>query len=58
MTAPTIEQGLKDTLSPEEYTTMTTPHWGETYLAAMANHGDVDYVSIAFAADADQAAAC
>jgi hypothetical protein len=57
MTTPTIEPGLKGTLSPEEYTTKTTPHWGETYLSAMASYRDIDYVSIAFATDADKAAA-
>jgi hypothetical protein len=57
MGAPTIEQGLRGTLSPEEYTTETTPHWGPTYVAAMAAYGNMDYVSIAFATDADKAAA-
>jgi hypothetical protein len=57
MTTPTIEPGLKGTLSPEEYTTKTTPSWGETYLSAIAKYGDMDYVSIAFATDADKAAA-
>jgi hypothetical protein len=57
MTTPTIEPGLKGTLSPEEYTTRAMPHWGETYLPAMARYGNMDYVSIAFATDADKAAA-
>jgi hypothetical protein len=57
MTAPTIEQGLKGTLSPEEYTTKTTPHWGPTYDPATANYGNMDYVSVAYATDADKAAA-
>jgi hypothetical protein len=57
MTAPTIEQGLKGTLSPEEYTTKTTPSWGQTYDPASANYGDMDYVSVAYATDADKAAA-
>jgi hypothetical protein len=57
MTTPTIEPGLKGTLSPEEYTTKTMPHWGQTYLAASARYGDMDYVSVAFATDADKAAA-
>jgi hypothetical protein len=57
VTTTATEQGLKGTLSPEEYTTKTAPHWGETYLSAVANYGDMDYVSIAFATDADKAAA-
>jgi hypothetical protein len=57
MTAPTVEQGLKGTLSPEEYTTKTTPSWGQTYDPASANYGDMDYVSVAYATDADKAAA-
>jgi hypothetical protein len=56
MATSTIEQGLKGTLSPEEYTTKTAPHWGETY-PATAGYRDIDYVSIAFATDADKAAA-
>jgi acetoacetate decarboxylase len=57
MPTPTIEPGLTGTLSPEEYTTKTMPHWGQTYLAASARYGDMDYVSIAFATDAAKAAA-
>ena len=57
MTAPTIAAGLKGTLSPEVYSTKTTPHWGESYLAAKAEYHDIDYVSIAYATDADKAAA-
>jgi Acetoacetate decarboxylase (ADC) len=53
----TLEPGLTGTLSPEEYTTKTMPHWGQTYLAASASYGDMDYVSIAFATDAAKAAA-
>jgi hypothetical protein len=57
MAVSTIEPGLKGTLSPEEYSTKTAPHWGETYDSAIANYGNIDYVSIAFATDADRAAA-
>jgi hypothetical protein len=57
MSTPTVEQGLKGTLSPEEYTTKATPSWGQTYDPASANYGDMDYVSVAFATDADKAAA-
>ena len=53
----TLEPGLTGTLSPEEYTTKTMPHWGQTYLAASASYGGMDYVSIAFATDAAKAAA-
>jgi acetoacetate decarboxylase len=56
-TAIAIEPGLKGTLSPEDYTTKTAPSWGETYVAAIAKYGDMDYVSIAYATDADKAAA-
>jgi Acetoacetate decarboxylase (ADC) len=56
MTTPTIEPGLKGTLPPEEYTTKTMPHWGQTYLT-IASYWDVDFVAIAFATDADKAAA-
>jgi acetoacetate decarboxylase len=56
-TKPAIEAGLTGTLSPQEYTTKTTPSWGETYRPAMASYADMDYVSIAFATDADKAAA-
>ncbi len=51
-----IESGLKGTLSPEDYTTKTMPHWGQTYPSAMAVYRNMDYVSIAFATDADRAA--
>jgi hypothetical protein len=43
-------------LSPEQYTTKTAPSWGETYVSAIAKYADMDYVSIAFATDADKAA--
>ena len=56
MTTPTIEPGLKGTLSPEEYTTKTPPHWGETY-PMIAGYGNIDYVCVAFATDADKEAA-
>ena len=49
--------GLKGTLSVEEYTTKVAPSWGETYPAALAKYGNMDYVSIAFATDAVRAAA-
>jgi len=58
-TAPTtapIERGLTGTLSPEEYTTKAPPHWGETY-PPIAGYGNMDYVCVAFATDADKAAA-
>ena len=54
---PSIEPGLKGTLSPEEYTTKTAPHWGETYSAALAAYGNMDYVCTVFATDAVKAAA-
>ncbi len=57
MTTPAIEPGLKGTLPPEEYTTKTMPHWGQTYDAAMAGYKAMDYVSVAFATDAEKAAA-
>ena len=57
MTTTTIEPGLKGTLSPDEYTTRTMPHWGQVYLSAMAKYGDMDYVSISYVTDADKAAA-
>jgi hypothetical protein len=56
MTTPTIEPGLKGTLSPQEYTTKVEPHWGETY-PMIAGYGNIDYVCVAFATDADKAAA-
>jgi hypothetical protein len=54
---PTIEAGLKGTLPPQEYSTKTMPSWGQVYLPSIAKYGDMDYVSIAFATDADKAAA-
>jgi hypothetical protein len=57
VSAPTIASGLTGTLSPEEYTTKTTPYWGEPYLAGTAHYRDIDYVSIAFTTDATKAAA-
>ena len=57
MTTAAIETGLKGTLSPDEYTSKTAPHWGETYPSAMAAYRNMDYVSIAFATDAQKAAA-
>ena len=56
-TQPTVKQGLTGTLSAQDYTTKTTPSWGETYNPAMAAYVGMDYVSIAFATDADKAAA-
>ena len=56
-TTTTIEPGLKGTLSPDEYTTKTMPHWGQVYLSPMAKYGDMDYVSISYVTDADKAAA-
>jgi hypothetical protein len=35
---PTIEPGLKGTLTPEDYTTRAMPHWGQTYLPTMARY--------------------
>lgn len=57
MTTTTIEPGLRGTLSPDEYTTKTMPHWGQVYLSPMAKYGDMDYVSISYVTDADKAAA-
>lgn len=51
-----IEPGLKGTLSPKEYTTTIAPHWGPTY-PPVAKYGDIDYVAVAYATDADKAAA-
>src|SRR6185295_11730177 len=56
-TAPTIAPGLRGTLPPAEYTTKVMPHWGPTYPAARCDYWNMDYVSIAFATDADKAAA-
>ena len=56
-TAPALAAGLKGTLSPEEYTTKVSPHWGPTYPAAEGAYRDMDYVCIAFATDAEKAAA-
>lgn len=56
MATPTIELDLKGTLSPEEYTTKTMPHWGQTYVT-FAGYRDVDFVAVAYATDADKAAA-
>ncbi len=56
--AQTIEPGLKGTLSPEDYTKGPMPHWGPTYPAKMPYHyRDVDMIIVAFATDADKAAA-
>jgi acetoacetate decarboxylase len=57
MTAPAIEPGLKGTLSPEEYSKKTMPHWGQIYPSGIASYRNIDFVSIAFATDADKAAA-
>ena len=56
-TAAGVEAGLTGTLSPEEYTTKVSPHWGPTYPAAKGAYENMDYVCIAFATDADKAAA-
>ena len=56
-TAAAIASGLRGTLSPQDYATRVMPHWGETYQAASASYRDMDYVSVAFATDADKAAA-
>ena len=53
---PTITPGLRGTLSPAEYTTKVEPHWGETY-PMIAGYGNIDYVCVAFATNADKAAA-
>jgi hypothetical protein len=56
--AQTIEPGLKGTLSPDEYTKGPMPHWGPTYPAKMPYlYRDVDMVIVAYATDADKAAA-
>jgi hypothetical protein len=56
-TAIAIEPGLKGQLSPDEYSTKVAPSWGETYHSPIAKYGNMDYVCIAFATDADKAAA-
>jgi hypothetical protein len=56
-TTSTVESGLRGTLSPEEYTTKTMPHWGQSYLSPVAKYGNMDYVSVVFATDAEKAAA-
>jgi len=56
-TARITGSGIKGTLQAEEYTTKTMPHWGEAYNAAMAAYRNMDYVCIAYATDADKAAA-
>jgi Acetoacetate decarboxylase (ADC) len=56
-TARTTGPGIKGTLQAEEYATKTMPHWGETYNAARAAYRNMDYVCVAFATDADKAAA-
>ena len=56
-TAPAFEPGARGTLPPAEYTTKVMPHWGPTYPAARCDYRNMDYVSIAFATDADKAAA-
>lgn len=56
--AQTIEPGLKGTLSPEEYTTGPMPYWGPTYPAKGPYfYRDTDMVVVAYATDADKAAA-
>jgi hypothetical protein len=57
LTTPTIAPGPAGTLSPEEYATRAMPHWAESYHSPIANYRGMDYVSIAFATDADKAAA-
>ena len=57
MTTQALEATVRGTLSPDEYTSKTTPHWGETYVSALAGYRDMDYVSIAYATDAVKAAA-
>jgi acetoacetate decarboxylase len=56
-TTPTIESGLKGTLPREEYATKPMPHWAPAYPATAARYRNMDYVSIAFATDAEKAAA-
>lgn len=57
MTKTGIQPGLKGTLSPEEYSTKVMPHWAETFVASKGGYAGMDYVSVAFATDADKAAA-
>jgi hypothetical protein len=57
MTTSTIAAGLKGTLSPKEYTSRPMPHWAEAYDPLHGRYRDIDYVSVAFATDAEMAAA-
>jgi hypothetical protein len=50
-------RGVEGTLSPEEYATKAMPSWGEAYLSPIAKYQRMDYVSVAYATDADKAAA-
>jgi hypothetical protein len=56
-TTPAVEHGRAGSLLPEEYTTKTMPHWAQAYLSPIAKYGGMDYVSIAYATDAEKAAA-
>jgi hypothetical protein len=57
MSTPTIESGLKGTLPPEEYATKPMPSWGPAFDQPHGTYGNMDYVSVTFATDADKAAA-
>jgi acetoacetate decarboxylase len=54
---PSTERGVEGTLSPAEYATKAMPHWAQAYLSPIAKYRRMDYVSIAYATDADKAAA-
>jgi hypothetical protein len=56
-TAPSTGRGVEGTLSPEEYATKAMPHWAQAYLSPIAKYRHMDYVSVAYATDADKAAA-
>ncbi|MET0715734.1 MAG: acetoacetate decarboxylase family protein, partial [Mycetocola sp.] len=43
--------------SREEYATRPMPHWGPPYDPTIAKYRNIDYISIAFATDAENAAA-
>jgi hypothetical protein len=57
MATTTVGLDLRGTLSPEEYTKKTMPHWGELYKATIVAYRDIDFVAVAFATDAQMAAA-
>jgi hypothetical protein len=56
-TTPSTGQRVEGTLSPEEYATKAMPHWAQAYLSPIAKYSRMDYVSVAYATDADKAAA-